>query len=36
MSPKAGGAGSSEPDPVDFNPGVVVDMVNFTVQLQHL
>ena len=27
---------SSEPDPICFNPGVVVDVVDLMVQLQHL
>ena len=36
MSPEAGGVGSSKPDPVGSNPGVVVGTVNLMVQLQHL
>ena len=33
---EAGDVGSSEPDPVGFNPGVMVNVVNLMVQLQHL
>ena len=29
-------AGSSKPNPVGFNPGVMVDVADLAVQLQHL